>query len=450
MKDTGWQILRKPSVISVFALVALWNVSISSSFLTRAIERKGAVRETLLEIRDVNLHIQLRFYQLLTQLRPIPFQPSMVSLAYIDDDTHWTTLYGNEPTDRAFLARLITNAAQAKTKARAIGLDIELLSPRHFPNGADAAPRYAENQTLLKAIHFAANQGVPVILASVYSHSADAERGSIEIPNIYTQQDLQATVDCAQVECPVFGYIDLPNDKREIPLIEQVKLADGETQQRLASFALAIVEAIRGPEFVEENALLSKSIWQGTNVDGTFLPERSYPLISVSNLFNGESSAERACAGRVVLIGGRWHDLQGHGNFVDQHLSPAGYLSGLGLHANYVESLLQGELTHEVPVSVGVLTDLIIGIAIYVCFEMARSWRWKMLVLGSALVLPMLLALLFLDITNRYLDFLLPLELYFLHIFYELLTKHFRWKTASHEPTGTQGIRSRFAHTDRS
>jgi hypothetical protein len=428
MKRTGWRILLKPSVISVFALVAFWNVSISSSFLSRAIEGEGAVRETLQEIRDVNLHIQLRFYQLLTRLRPIPFQPSSVSLAYIDDDTHWTTLYGDEPTDRAYLARLITNASQTKTKAVAIGLDIELLAPRHFPDGTDAAPRYAENQALLKAIHFAANQGVPIILANVYS--ADEKRGLLELPNIYTLQDLRTAVDCAQVECPVFGYINLPNDKREIPLIRQAHRVDGDPPQPVASFALAIVQAVRGPEFVIHNPLLSRSVSQKANVDGTFLPERSYPLISVADLLNGELSAERGCAGQIVLIGGRWHSVQGHGEFIDQHLSPAGYLSGLGLHANYVESLLQHQVTHEVPTSAGVVIDLVIGIAIYVCFEVARTWWWKLLVLGSVLVLPVLFALLSLDITNRYLDFLLPLELYFLHIFYELFTKHFRWKTA--------------------
>lgn len=423
MKRTGWRILLKPSVISVFALVAFWNVSISSSFLSRAIEGEGAVRETLQEIRDVNLHIQLRFYQLLTRLRPIPFQPSSVSLAYIDDDTHWTTLYGDEPTDRSYLAGLITNASQTKTKARAIGLDIELLAPRHFPDGTDAAPRYAENQALLKAVHFAANQGVPIILANVYSGSE--KRGLLELPNIYTLQDLRTAVDCAQVECPVFGYINLPNDKREIPLIRQAHHVDGDPPQPVASFALAIVEAVRGPEFVNDNSLLSKSVSQKVNVDGTFLPEHSYPLISVTDLFNGELSAERGCAGQIVLIGGRWHSVQGHGEFIDQHLSPAGYLSGIGLHANYVESLLQHQFTREVPTSAGVLIDLVIGFAIYVCFEIAKRWWWKLFVLGSVLVLPVLFAWVSLDMANRYLDFLLPLELYFLHILYELLTKHF-------------------------
>jgi hypothetical protein len=117
------------SLISVFALVAFWNISVSSGLFERAISGNGAVRDTAREIRDVNLHLQLRFYQLLTHLRPIPFRADNVSLAYIDDDTDWTLLYGAEPTDRNFLAVLIHNASLTRTKAAAIGVDIELLAP---------------------------------------------------------------------------------------------------------------------------------------------------------------------------------------------------------------------------------------------------------------------------------------------------------------------------------
>jgi CHASE2 domain-containing sensor protein len=94
----------------------------------------------------------------------------------------------------------------------------------------------------------------------------------------------------------------------------------------------------------------------------------------VPNLANGESTAEQACAGRIVLIGGNWHDLQGYGDYVDQHLSPAGHVSGMVLHANYVESLLQHQLTRELPVWIDVLIDLFIGFVIYMCFEAARQW----------------------------------------------------------------------------
>src|SRR6202000_1856541 len=89
---------------------------------------------------------------------------------------------------------------------------------------------------------------------------------------------------------------------------------------------------------------------QDRELYGNFLAEDQYPSINVANLANGEDSAAQDCAGRRVIIGGRWHDLQGFGDLVDAHLNPAGRMSGMGLHANYVESLLQRKFTHELSV----------------------------------------------------------------------------------------------------
>jgi CHASE2 domain-containing sensor protein len=433
MKSASLRIFRKPSVISVFALVALWNISVSSNLFTRAIEGKGAVRETAREIREVNLHLQLRFYQLLTRVRPIPFQPEYVSLAYIDDDTHWTTLYGIQPTSRAYLARLIKNASQAKTKAAAIGLDIELLAPRQFPEASDAESRATDDQALLEAIQFAGSQGVPVIVSRVFYVDDGGKR--VELPNIFTPKELiPPDTDCTRLRCPSFGYINLPDDKRQIPLASLMKMVDGSNFSTVDSFSLALAKAVRGPLETNRDFFLSRPTLDEDDILGTFLPEDQYPEVSVPNLANGESGAEQACAGRVVMIGGHWHDVQGYGDFVDQHLSPAGLMSGLGLHANYLESILQHQFTHELPAWVGILIDLLVGLIIYLCFEVARQWWWKLIVLSCSFCVPVLFAFLFLDLANVYLDFLLPLELYFLHILYAIVEKYFTFKPKHSEP----------------
>ena len=71
--QTIWQRIRKvvirPSVLSVFLLVFLWNLSVSSNVLTDHLSGPGAMRESLLELRDVNLHVQMRFYQMLTHMK---------------------------------------------------------------------------------------------------------------------------------------------------------------------------------------------------------------------------------------------------------------------------------------------------------------------------------------------------------------------------------------------
>ena len=58
--------LLRLSVLSVFALVALWNLLVESKVLEQLSQKKGALWETLAEVRNLNLHIQLRFYQLLS------------------------------------------------------------------------------------------------------------------------------------------------------------------------------------------------------------------------------------------------------------------------------------------------------------------------------------------------------------------------------------------------
>jgi hypothetical protein len=239
-----WTIFRKPSVISVFLLVTLWNISVSSNLLTRALEGQGAVHETARAIRDINLSLQLRFYQLLTHGRPIPFQPDHFSLASIDDDIHWTALYGVQPTSREYLARLITNASQTKTKAAAIGLDIELLAPRHFPEGADARTRFDDNQALLRSVGFATSQGVPVILGGVYY--VDEKGRYLDLPKIYTARDLLENLDCSRVRCPAFGYLNIPDDKRQIPLAKDLITFDKGTREVVDSFALSLAKAVRG------------------------------------------------------------------------------------------------------------------------------------------------------------------------------------------------------------
>lgn len=426
------EILRKPGTLSVFILVALWNISVSSNLLTRAIEGGGGIRETAREVRDLNLHLQMRFYQLWTRLSPIPFRADHVSLAYIDDDTHWTTLYGNQPTSRSYLARLIRNASQTATKAEVIGLDFELLSPRHFPAGNDAPTRAEENQELLNAIQFAMKQGVRVVLPSVYY--IDNENHRIELPNIYKSSDLTLPEDpnCVQSPCPTFGYIDIPDDKRQIPMMQEVLPSpQSPSAMPVNSFALLLAKAFRGPVATAQDPVLADTEGHDRELYGNFLAEDQYPTITVTNLANGETSAEQNCAGRIVIIGGRWHDLQGFGNLLDAHLSPAGRMSGMGLHANYVESLLQRKFTHELSVWWDIGIDIGVGLIIYICFEMATDrWWLKLAILAATLFIPFLLAWICLGMANLYLDFLLPIELYFLHILYEVVSKLPIFKTA--------------------
>ena len=207
-------------------------------------------------------------------------------------------------------------------------------------------------------------------------------------------------------------------DKRQIPLNKELTTEKDFAPKLHDSFALALAKAIRGDDsiFSELNLPIYAQV---ENVLADFLPEEKYQPISALTLDNAGLSGLPDCRDKVLLIGGHWHDLQGYGGLVDNHLSPVGALSGLGLHANYLASLLERQYAHELPLWINILLDLVIGLGIYTCFEIARDWR-ALLVLFLAFLLPILCAYVSLVTANLYLDFLLPLELYFVHICYEM------------------------------
>jgi CHASE2 domain-containing sensor protein len=460
------EVLWRKSVLSVIIIVALWNVFVSSDIVAAKLQGEGPWRETFREIRDLNVHLQLRFYQLLTSWKPVKFAPSRVSLVYIDDDTHWKLLFGDMPTSRGFLATLITNASQTKTKAAAIALDVQLYAPER--EGIDKEERDRANTALLQAIKDAAGNGVPVILATGYYIEKDGRQ--VLIPGIFTNSQLPLkTADgrCSpEPACAALGYINPPDDRRRIPLVERLYDEDSGPSP-VDSFALAVVRALEGPN---REITLDPVVGQAMKNDdrhpifGSFVRElpspeevsklsdeqrRMYfPTISIMDLYYGDPHAEGQCTNRIVLIGGHWRDIQGHGQLMDRHMSPVGEISGLALHANYIESLLQHQFEPEVPVWVGVIIDVLTGLVVYVCFGLTSGIQ-RFFVLLSAFLIPPLVAFIFLVTLNRYLDFLLPLELYFLHILYETAKEYSEQK---HPVTaiGGHGLSHRKEHARRS
>lgn len=450
------QALSRKSVLSVIIIVALWNVFVSSNIIATKLQGEGPWRETFREIRDLNVHLQLRFYQLLTSWKPIKFAPSRVSLVYIDDDTHWKWLYGDMPTSRGFLATLIRNASQPKTKAAAIALDVQLYAPER--QGSDKEERDAANQALLKAINDAADNGVPVILATGYYPEKDGRQ--VLIPGIFTNSQLPLKTSnggCPpHPACAALGYINPPDDRRRIPLVEQL-YTENSGPIPFDSFALAVTRVLEGPNRgITLDPLVAGAIKEGDRhpLFGSFIREytspedilklsdeqrrKYFPTISIMDLYYGNPQAEGQCTDRILLIGGHWRDIQGHGQLMDSHISPVGEISGLALHANYIESLLQHQFEPEVPVAFGVIIDVLTGLVAYICFGLATGIQ-KFVVLLLAFLTPPVVAYIFLVTLNLYLDFLLPLELYFLHILYETAKEYSELKHAV-TPSGGHGL----------
>jgi CHASE2 domain-containing sensor protein len=339
-----------------------------------------------------------------------------VTLLYIDNTTYWGMLSGQQPTSRAFLARMILSLVTPPAHAAVIGLDFQLLAPEGYEDGTDSATRAADNQKLLEAIQYAGEQKVPVILGGVYIEQEDGKR---RLPTLFRDEDLRLGALIACPRCAQYGYIDAPQDKRLIPGIEEVRDPTGK-QVALKPFSVAITDAYVGEDNQPgESARVSERKHEAESLFGTFHEEGYFRSLTALEFVNDPSLREK-CDNRIVLIGGHWKDLQGYGDTVDMHLSPAGTISGLGLHANYVESLLDQQYAREVPLWVDIAIDILLGMVIYTLFALAHGWRIAA-VLAFAFTIPFACAYIALVSANLYLDFLFPIELYFLHILYELL-----------------------------
>jgi CHASE2 domain-containing sensor protein len=438
----SWRTLKhifwRKSAVSVFVLVFLWTLLITSKTLERISQGKGLRRETIAYLRQANTRLQIGFYQILSSRRQVPFEPQHVTLVYIDDETHWFTLWGDVPTDRGYLAKLIINASQNNRKAAVIALDVLLLTPTGHLAGTDKDARAGENRELLDAINFAANQGVRVVLPTFFIVRKDGQK--MRLPNIFDDSQLPLRgLDgrCKHQACAVLGYVNGPEDRRRIPLKETMLdwRGDPKSIREVESFAFATVNAQEEKHETTRNyALVVDALEHDRALLGSFVQEQcsgppgnlaGFDCIKVEKLAVGDPDAEESCQGRIVLIGGRWHDTQGFGALVDGHLSPVGEISGLAFHANYIESLFARAVAEEVSSSTAIAVDLIIGLIIYAAFESCKG-RWRITVLILALLIAPVFAYLFLVTQNLYLDFLLPSELYFLHLLYEYVYGRFR------------------------
>ena len=403
--------LFNTEVIVVFLIVGVWNAVMSFEWSK--------------EHFPLAVETQLRLYNVVWSLRPVPQYNSTVTLVRIDDALHWGQGICDSPTSRHLLAQLVRNASRVTTKASVIALDVELYVPRGKPAGWRYPVRDTEADELLSAITDAAKVGVTVVVPVGFTK--DKSGALTRIPNIFRDDELPLADGygkCGYPACAVLGSIKLPADKREIPLHETASdWYKGGPVMEVHSLALASADAKTRTHVPPSTKPTVKAAIDNHEVlFGAFLPEQKFTEheIATHELADGEESALKKCDGNLVLIGGEWHSDQGYGDLVDQHLSPVGHISGLLMHANYIESLLGDHFTEAVPGYAAILIDVLIGLMLYVAFDHAKGWFGRLGVV-SLVLLPFVGAYFSLVLFNRYLDFIWPTLLYFVHLAYECL-----------------------------
>lgn len=300
-------------------------------------------------VDDSRLFLQQRhqLFQFMTSLAPRSIRPRFTSVVTISDADYWQDGVSGTCAaiaNRYRLAKLIQRLGAAD--AAAIAIDFRL-DPELLPENAERACQSADwhrlnddspldavpTQLLQKAIADSAGTR-PIIVASVLKLTSGDHVTVLPsvVDNIPSSQlDLRR------------GFIDLPSEKRAVPL----RLARPEGA--FDSFALATASAY-DPDVLNANAWLEQP--------------QSYPYVhflsptdfrdrarTASEIFSLTPEEIRGFAQhRIVLIGGDWSiNKGGLKNHVDVHDSPAGPMTGVFIHANYIEAILDERLLPLVP-----------------------------------------------------------------------------------------------------
>lgn len=397
--------------------------------------------------------------------------PRGVAVIEIGDAAFWSPpLDGTQPTNRAYLASLVSAAVRAG--ASVIALDFQLKSPGNVP--ADDPARADDNRKLIEAIAAAGEAHIPLVLTAGLVLDGDEWRRE---PNICDDRDKDATFFSQSDSNPLrrvlspsgpgssaceilaklgnvsVGYINLPADRREVPLQFQAQEFDNSGPKEFDSFALQIVSACAARFDFSMSSLVcggSPAVVSGYRdalkltehhdfayagfisraaFSGYTVPAQDLLHASQSSPADWEASPVAGeLRNRAVLIGATWHEFgSNRGPLIDAYSSPAGEMPGVFLHANYVEAILRG-LAAPVSRTCSRIIELLAGYLLIALMHSRPGFAQWLLVWLAGSVLLGALALL-LSFWGWYLDFSIISALLLVHVFvehYEHLRQHAR------------------------
>lgn len=349
---------------------------------------------------------QLKYHEWLSELNPRKSRVHWVTVVEIDDESFWNAPFnGQTPTNRRALADLALRIAQSG--ATVIAFDIQLRS--HLAEPGDSEARRQDNDYLLKAIEQITKQGIPVVLTRGLDCDENGE--CKEEPNVFRDEELPFRAS--------LGHINLPHDRRYIPLRMHGQTWDGKSIQYFDSFSQQIVAAYEAAASVKrktsENRLIQDAIRRDDFVYAGFISESEFDRISAGELLKESAADSERCRHRIVIIGGTWHQRAGRGPLIESFKSPVGTIPGVYLHANYVEALNDDRFGIAAPRWAAILLDLLAAVLVYLAFLRAKRTATRMAVLFMAVVF---LSAPYIFATNfgMYVDFVAVLSLCLVHL----------------------------------
>lgn len=365
------------------------------------------------------IEVRYRLYQRLSELGARSIEPRHTAIVVIGDEEYWRgPLAGRRPLKRDYLAKLIEALDDAD--AAVIALDFDFRSPTpQDPRGHEEYAR--ETRRLFEAVMRIAARRAVVLPKTLGQDNAGKYRVEADIYDPWSLCPLGSRPPThLRMYC---GYIALPRDMRLLP--PRLALNDG---RFINSFALAIVEAVRGP-VSEDNAPLTLRY-------GNYIPVAKFQerrLVFLASDVLGSAETRRRLAHRTVIVGGVWSRLAyGRGAAIDVYQTPVGALAGVFIHANYAEALLDGRVYPPMPDwAVTILGDLFVIAAAVSFVGEASLWR-KFWVVLRLCILLIILSYILLQNLGRFFDGFIPLIFVVGHaVFHQVLQWRAKARRAS-------------------
>jgi len=125
--------------------------------------------------------------------------------------------------------------------------------------------------------------------------------------------------------------------------------------------------------------------------------------------------------GRIVIIGGAWHNGYYHSTeavtdeTVDLHFTPANWVPGAFVHANYVEALVCGFVHPQLPEFVGTVIEIFFALIVAIIFAREGRLRQKYAQVIMFCVMLVVLTYVLWQNLGLFFDFFIPLVLLSLH-----------------------------------
>lgn len=330
-------------------------------------------------------------YRVLLGTNWLYFKPSRTVVVEIDDEEYWKgPLARRVPLKRDYLARLVS--ALDKANPAAIAIDVQLRSPTVEGQPVESKDYENETQQFLETVKKVGSTR-PVVLTSALAPDLTPES------SVYRDFDFGTS--------RIFkGYLELPYDLRNLPIAIAQK-----DKTKLDSFSGAIVRAVGDPDgiSVEDN--------EGERLPlGGYFKPKDFLHVSAGDVLRGDLASLQLLEHKIAIVGATWHQFAyNRGPLADSHSCPLGFVPGVYVHTNYVESILGHRVYQPLPETLAVIVEFLAVLILAVVFALPYPGLAKILSLSAASLMLLIVAYFFFQNFGLFFDFFIPLILVLAH-----------------------------------